>query len=185
MLQLFYSITKFIPYDCYQDVFSINYNKLYEDGKRIILMDIDNTLIPYDQDLPSPKIKDFIEKLKKIGFKIILFSNNGYNRVSKFSEACSLPFINNAVKPFGKGYRKALKLAKSNNLSEYIGIGDQLMTDVLGGNRFGIEVILVRPLKKRSEKWYTKINRINERHVLRKLKNSHSEIYKKIEGIYL
>ena len=70
MLQLFYPLSKFIPYDCYQDVFSINYNKLYEDGKRIILLDIDNTLIPYDVILPTPEIKALALELENIGFKL-------------------------------------------------------------------------------------------------------------------
>lgn len=183
MLQLFYHLSKFIPYDCSQDVFSINYNKLYEDGKRIILLDIDNTLIPYDLELPTQEIKDLIAKLKNLGFKIVLISNNNFKRVSVFAEALALPYVYNALKPFGHGYRKVLNMVKPHRKNEIIAVGDQLMTDVLGGNRFGIDVILVKPLKKKSEKWYTKLNRFNERQVLNSLKRHYPEVYQKIEGI--
>ncbi|HEY8396073.1 MAG TPA: YqeG family HAD IIIA-type phosphatase [Bacilli bacterium] len=183
MLQFIYPLKKFIPYDCYRDVFSIDYNKLYEHGKRIILLDIDNTLIPYDLGLPTPEIKSLLEKIQNIGFRVILISNNNYQRVSAFANPLALPFINNALKPFGRGYRRVLKMAKPYSSKQIVAIGDQIMTDVLGGNRFGIDVILVRPLKKKSEKWYTKINRINENQVLMRLKQKYPEVYKKIEGI--
>lgn len=183
MLQFFYPLSKFIPYDCYQDVFSINYNKLYEDGKRIILLDIDNTLIPYDVILPTPEIKALVSELENIGFKIILISNNNYKRVSVFAEALGLPFVSNALKPFGRGYRKIIKMVKPKSNQEIIAVGDQLMTDVLGGNRFGIDVILVRPVKKKSEIWYTKLNRLNERQVLNGFKRRYPDVYQKIEGI--
>ncbi|MDD3999487.1 MAG: YqeG family HAD IIIA-type phosphatase [Bacilli bacterium] len=181
MFQLFNSLDKFIPYDCYQDVFSINYNKLYESGKRIILMDIDNTLIPYDIKLPSLEIKAFIDSLKKIGFEIILISNNNKKRVQTFSEPLGLNYINNALKPFGRGYRKAVKLVSPYTKKEIIAVGDQIMTDVLGANRHGVEVILVKPLKKQTEKWYTKVNRRQERKVLEKIKHYYPEEYRKIE----
>jgi predicted HAD superfamily phosphohydrolase YqeG len=74
-------------------------------------------------------------------------------------------------------------MVKPHRKNEIIAVGDQLMTDVLGGNRFGIDVILVKPLKKKSEKWYTKLNRFNERQVLNSLKRHYPEVYQKIEGI--
>ena len=74
-------------------------------------------------------------------------------------------------------------MVKPKSNQEIIAVGDQLMTDVLGGNRFGIDVILVRPVKKKSEIWYTKLNRLNERQVLNGLKRRYPDVYQKIEGI--
>ncbi|NLD26214.1 MAG: YqeG family HAD IIIA-type phosphatase [Acholeplasmataceae bacterium] len=183
MVQLFFPLSKFIPYDCYKDVYSVDYNKLYEAGKRIILMDIDNTLIPYDQALPNAALMDLFEKIKAIGFRIILISNNHRERVKAVGEAAGIEYINNAMKPFRCGYRRVLKLALPYTNKEIIAIGDQLITDVLGANLHGIEAILVNPLKLRSEKWFTKINRKIEERILRKIKNRHPEIHAKIEGI--
>ena len=183
MLQLIYPLEKFIPHDCFKDVFSIDYNKLYENGKRIILMDIDNTLIPYDIALPTPEIRALLENIQKIGFRIILISNNCLARVRAFTEPLGLEFVEKALKPFGRGYRQALKMASPHGTGEIVAVGDQLMTDVLGGNRFGIDVILVKPLKKRSEKWYTKFNRLNENHVLKRLKKKYPEVHEKIARV--
>lgn len=182
MLQFIFPLKKFIPYDCTKDVFSIDYNKLYECGKRIILLDIDNTLVPYDSATPTPEIKALLEKIRSIGFRIVLISNNHRGRVKAFAEPLGLEFVERAMKPFGRGFRKALRLA-SGNPNEVVAIGDQLMTDVLGGNRFGIDVILVRAIKKTTEKWYTKLNRLNENHVLKRMKKRYPEVYERIEWI--
>jgi HAD superfamily phosphatase (TIGR01668 family) len=183
MLQIFFRLSHFIPYDCRKTIFDIDYTKLYESGKRIILMDIDNTVIPYDVAVPTEIIMGFFEKIRKMGFKLIFISNNNNERVSVFAKAMGADFISQAWKPFKRGYNKAIALAKPYTKKQMISVGDQLMTDILGSNRMGIEAILVAPLKKKSEKWYTKVNRIAEEHVLKKLKRQYPDIYRRIEEI--
>ena len=73
---------------------------------------------------------------------------------------------------------KALKSAKVQDKDKVIVIGDQLMTDIWAANRFGVYNILVNPLKKKTEKWYTKINRKTEYKMLDKIKSNYSQKYK-------
>lgn len=182
-MQLFFKLSRFVPYDCQESIYTIDYNKLYEDGKRIILMDIDNTVIPYDVHEPSEDLVKFFQEIQKIGFKLIFISNNNRKRVSKFAYNLKVDFISQAYKPFKRGYNKAKRLAKPYQPDQIISIGDQLVTDILGSNRMGIDAILVSPLKKKTEKWYTKVNRIIETKILYKLQKYYPDVYKKIEEI--
>jgi len=178
---MFAKIENFIPYDCYKTVYDIDYNKLYEAGTRIILMDIDNTLIPYDVISPDEKLINLIITIKDIGFKIVFISNNHKHRVQPFAQIFASDYVYSAWKPFKKGYKKALKLTDHNHIDEIIAIGDQVMTDVLGANKVGVKCILVKPLKIVNEKWYTKLNRKIENYIINRLKKNHYDAYLKIK----
>lgn len=180
---MFNKIENYIPYDCFKTVYDIDYNKLYEEGKRIILMDIDNTLIPYDVSSPDQKLIELINGITSIGFKIVFISNNHKKRVEAFANIFNADFVYSAWKPLKKGYRKALKLTGHDHLNEIIAIGDQVMTDVLGANKVGIKCILVKPLKIVNEKWYTKLNRKIENRIINKLKKKHFDVYTKIKEL--
>ena len=178
---MLFKLKNYIPNDVFRTVFDIDYNKLYEQGKRIILMDIDNTLIPYCKDYPTEELMLLFQKITNIGFEIIFISNNHKRRVESFSQTINSKFINNAMKPFKKGYKKALKYVKPYGRKEIVAIGDQLMTDVLGANRFGIDVILVKPLKRVTEKWYTRLNRRIELRILNKIKKYYPKEHERFE----
>ncbi len=180
-LKLFH-LQSYIPLACYNDVFAIPFSELKLKGYRIILLDLDNTLLPYDQSEPTPALLEWFKQLKK-DFDVVLMSNNHQDRVRFFAQAVDCPFVSSAKKPLKYGYRKALRQVASQGLP--IAIGDQLMTDVLGASRMNIPSILVKPIKKRSEKWFTKINRFLERRVTNKIMKTHPEIgqmLKKWEG---
>ena len=184
MIHLFFRLAKFIPYDCYKDIYLIDYNKLYEQGKRLILMDIDNTMVAHDEVVGDDRLIDLYNKIISIGFEIIFLSNNHFKRVSDFSGLFNGKFIHSALKPFKSGYKKSLKIAtRKYEKSEIIAIGDQLLTDVLGGNRFGIDIILVNSLDITHEKWYTKLNRKNEENILKRIRRKYPEVYQKIKEI--
>ncbi|OPZ33292.1 MAG: haloacid dehalogenase-like hydrolase [Tenericutes bacterium ADurb.BinA124] len=182
MLVLLFGLKKFVPTDCYSDVFQIPYQKLYDQGKRVLLMDIDNTLIPYDAYEPYPKLKQLIAQIKAIGFKIIFMSNNKEPRVSHFANILGEDYVYSSMKPLKKGYRQALKKAMLPKKTA-LAIGDQLLTDVLGSNRFGIDVILVKPLKKHNELWFTKFNRKTEKRIIKKISRHYPDIYAKIKEV--
>ena len=103
------NIRKFIPLMCEKTIFDIDYNKLYESGKKYILSDLDNTIIPYDISMPDEKIKDYFESLKKIGFKIIIISNNKKHRIQPFAEVVGVDYVYSAKKPLKFGLKEAHK----------------------------------------------------------------------------
>lgn len=174
------NINKFIPLMCEKTIFDINYNKLYESGKRYILTDLDNTIIPYDISMPDEKIQKYFEELKKIGFTILIISNNKEARIKNFANAVNVDYVYSAKKPLKGGFKKAYKKIGKVNKSEIVAIGDQIITDVFGANRFKIDVILVKPIKKKSEKWYTKFNRKLENKVIKIMKKKNPDVYKEI-----
>lgn len=181
MLDNFFKITKFIPYVIEETVYDVDFNKLYDEGKRYILFDLDNTLLPYDVPIAHDKLRNLLNLLRVKGFKIMIVSNNSSERVNKFCEDVNMICVTRAKKPFKKGFKKGMKLLGCTNKKEVISVGDQIMTDVLGANRTKIDCVLVKPLKKSNEKWYTKLNRKMEKHVLKRIKKYNENIYKEIE----
>ncbi|MDD4212111.1 MAG: YqeG family HAD IIIA-type phosphatase [Bacilli bacterium] len=173
----------YLPQGVYSTVYDVDYQALYDAGKRLIIMDIDNTLIPYDETHPNSNIVTLFDRLKAMGFAIALVSNNHLPRVREFSDALGCSYVASARKPFSKGYRKIAKLFPTLSRESMHAIGDQLMTDVAGANRMGISCTLVRVLKWRSEKWYTKLNRKIEQIVLKRMDKHYPDIAKKIRAI--
>lgn len=179
MIEKIFKINKYIPYNCYLTIFDIPFNKLYDEGKRKILIDVDNTMLPYDILLPTKEIKELFDELKDMGFEIILLSNNNKERVKLVADDLKIDYIAKAYKPLKKGFKKAQKMLKCEN-EEIITIGDQLMTDILGSNRMNMDGILVHPIKRKTEKWYTKLNRHREENVMKRIKKYDIEMYNKI-----
>ena len=136
---------KYIP-DVYQkSIYTINYDALYSRGIRCLLIDLDNNIAPITIKEPNKKIKDLFEKLKGKGFKIIIFSNSRRNRVKPFKEGLDIDCCANAKKPFKKKYLKVLN-EYNLDVNNVACIGDQLLTDIKGGNKMGITTILVNPI---------------------------------------
>lgn len=183
MLHYLFKVEYFIPVACRKTVFDIDYNKLYEKGCRILLMDLDNTLLPYDEVYPNEKILSLFEQLKAIGLKVIIMSNNVEERVKEFADAVGCEYVYSALKPLKRGYQRALKKLVHYDHREIICIGDQLMTDVLGSSRLGLDCILVRPIMKKTEKWYTKFNRMMELQVLKRIKKKYPDVYNEIMAL--
>lgn len=182
MLERLFKINKYIPYGCYKTIFDIPFNKLYESGKKKILIDVDNTMLPYDLEYPTDEIRSLFKELKEIGYEIILLSNNNKERVSKVALDLEIDYFAKAYKPLKKGFKKALKKLKCEK-SEAVTIGDQLMTDVLGSNRCGLDGILVKAIKRKTEKWYTKLNRKREENVLKRIEKLNKDKYLEIMNI--
>jgi len=181
MIHLLLRTKKFIPNEFHNSFFDINFKELYNNGSRLVLTDLDNTLISYDESKPTKKILDKFEELESIGFEVIVISNNVSSRINEFLEGTNYKGVGNARKPLLIGLRKALRLAEKNySHKETVVIGDQLMTDVYCANRFNSYSILVNPLKKKTEKWYTKMNRKTEAKMLKKIERKYSDSFKKL-----
>ena len=159
-------MNKYIPKMYKKSIYDVDYNLLKDKGIKCLLFDLDNTLLKVHKDIPKREVCDFIKKLKK-DFSIFIVSNNtSKKRLSLAAEKLGVSYVRFAMKPFSRGFNKVRKSGFKKN--EMCLIGDQLMTDVLGGNRYGIFTILVDPLSK-DELKVTGINRFFEKKQLRKL----------------
>ncbi len=183
MIQFFLRTKLFIPRGHYATIYDIDFQTLYHNiGKRVLLIDLDNTLIPYDEIKASPKQKTFIKKLKTMGYEIVLISNNRTYRVKHYADDLGVRYVANAKKPLKSGFKKAMRHTDSYyQKGEMLVIGDQLMTDVYGARRCGYDVILVKPIRQKTEKWYTRLNRWLEQKMLKKIKRKYPDIYEALK----
>ncbi|MFQ3548587.1 MAG: YqeG family HAD IIIA-type phosphatase [Armatimonadota bacterium] len=169
MLKFFKKLTP----DCYEKSISdINLEYLHSKEYNTLLIDLDNTILPWkSSDVPKESI-DWIKKAKSMGFNICIVSNTHYpKRLKKISDKLGVEYIYNAMKPRKACFDRALKIFedRDNNIKNNIKpvvVGDQLFTDIYGGNRCGIFTILVKPMDK-TEFIGTRINRLFEAVVLR------------------
>ncbi|WP_147532432.1 YqeG family HAD IIIA-type phosphatase [Bacillus marasmi] len=157
-------IKKFLPDQHVKSVFEISPEKLKSRGIKAIITDLDNTLVEWDRPNATPKLIKWFDDMKKNNIMITIVSNNNEERVKAFSEPHGIPFIFQARKPMGRAFRKALAQMGVKK-EEVVVIGDQLLTDVFGGNRSGIHTILVVPVAK-TDGFITKFNRQVERILL-------------------
>ncbi len=133
----------------YKSAYSVPYRELYEKGKRAVLFDIDNTLVPHGAEADE-HAKCLIKKLKNIGYKICFISNNKEKRVADFNESLGCTYIYKAGKPKKKGYMSAL--AEFNlDPQNAIFVGDQIFTDIWGANKAKIDSYLVNRIGKKEE----------------------------------
>lgn len=136
---------------------------------KAIILDVDNTLIDYHENL-SDNIISWAKEMKGQGTKLYILSNtNNKEKVEKVANALDIPYRNLAKKPFKKGFLKVQELLseKSENIAV---VGDQIFTDIIGGNRCQMFTILVDPIDKQ-DYWYTAWKR--------PLENKIKNIYKK------
>jgi len=156
----------FTPDAYYPSIHSIDLVELYEMGIRLILTDLDNTLVSYDVAIPTEEIVAFKQKANGIGFKLIVISNNKKKRVGQFADALEVDYTHSAKKPFKRHFKKYLKDYKREEIAI---IGDQLLTDILGGNRMGFYTILVDVIDYKKEQFFTKFNRKIERFIKKRI----------------
>ncbi|MGN1014469.1 MAG: YqeG family HAD IIIA-type phosphatase [Butyricicoccus sp.] len=142
-------LKRFYPYEYADSVFSIDYQKLYDQGFRGILFDIDNTLVHHGDD-STPEIDSLFSQIQSIGLKTILISNNDEARVKRFIKNIDTLYICDADKPNTAAYLKAVKMLGIRK-KEALVIGDQMFIDILGANKSGIASILVKFIKLESE----------------------------------
>ncbi len=153
---------KYIP-DIYQkSIYTLDYSKLLSRGIKLLLFDLDNTLVPVGQDELSDKTKELIISLKQKGFKVIIFSNSPKKRVKKISEILNVECVYFACKPM-QGKLKKLVNNSNFSLNEIAIIGDQLLTDIVGGNKIGITTILINPSSNKNFIFSKLIRRIENR----------------------
>ena len=139
----------FFPDEYVDSTYVIDFDRLYQEGYRGLIFDIDNTLVPHGAPADARAIALF-GHLKNLGFGCCLLSNNQKKRVSSFNDAVGVNYIENAHKPSVRNYNKAMEILGTDT-GNTIFIGDQLFTDVWGAKRTGMKSILVKPINPKEE----------------------------------
>ncbi|WP_027963503.1 YqeG family HAD IIIA-type phosphatase [Halalkalibacillus halophilus] len=156
--------SKFLPNDHVDTVFKLSPEFLKERGIKGVITDLDNTLVAWDRKDATPEVIAWFKELKEAGIKVTIMSNNSKSRVAYFSDPLEIYFISKARKPMQTAFRRAKKEMELNN-DEIVVVGDQLLTDVFGGNRAKLHTVLVVPIVK-TDGFFTKFNRQIERRLM-------------------
>lgn len=128
-------------------IYEISGESLARRGIKLLLADLDNTLVPYGVPLPDEKLMAWRDDLQAHGVTLFVLSNNRHeNRPRIFAEGLNVPYIGYAGKPKTHSFYKAMEEMGVTKEQTAI-IGDQIFTDVLGGNRAGVSTILVKPIR--------------------------------------
>lgn len=172
-------IKKLIPIYYFKSIYDIPYQELYDSGIRLLLADMDNTLISYKETLPSDKLINLKKEIEEIGFELILVSNSRKNRVDTFANAFNIKYVKFSTKPLKRGIKKAIKkvASKKYEKNEILLLGDQLMTDIYGGSRCKIKTALIEAIDKNTDISTTRFNRKLERFFLKRIKKKYPKEY--------
>ena len=165
---------KLVPKMYQKDIYHIKYNLLKKKNIEVIIFDIDNTLLKVDELVPSKKLVDFIENLKK-DFKIIIASNNTKKRVQLVGDKLKCDYLYSMMKPTKK-IKKFLIKKGYHDMKKVMIIGDQIVTDILMGNRLGIYTVMVDPISNNDLK-ITYFNRFLEKIIMKIMGIKRGEYY--------
>jgi HAD superfamily phosphatase (TIGR01668 family) len=157
-------LKQFLPNEHVKSILDISPEQLNAKGIKGIITDLDNTLVEWDRPNATPQLIKWFEEIRKHNILVTIVSNNNEERVKAFSDPLKIPFIFRARKPFAVAFYKAISQMGIKK-EEAVVVGDQLLTDVLGGNRGGFHTILVVPVAQTDGFW-TKFNRFAERRIL-------------------
>lgn len=135
-------------------------------GARGVLLDVDNTLEPYENPEPTDRVLEWLQSLRKAGIKTAIVSNNGRERIERFNNDLKMPAYYKAGKPFKANLIRAMKDIGCEP-RETVFIGDQILTDVLAAHNAGIRAILVPPIKDKKDP-FTRFKRVIEGLILKK-----------------
>jgi len=156
---------RWCPDEVVSSVTDIDPTTLVQQGIRAVLLDLDNTLVPWQRmDVPEV-IRHWVEAMKQTGLRLCLVSNTRRRRrLEMISKELGIAYVPKAFKPRRYGLRQALEQLGTAP-QQAVMIGDQIFTDVWGGNRMGMRTILVLPMARR-EFIGTKVSRLLERILL-------------------
>lgn len=127
----------------------ISIENLVAGGIKGLIIDLDNTMTPWNDVEVGPKVSEWFTKVKEAGIKTCVVSNNKKRqRVAAVADKLGIPFVYRASKPLERAFRAGMDLLETGQEDTAV-IGDQLFTDILGGNRLGLYTILVIPINDR------------------------------------
>jgi HAD superfamily phosphatase (TIGR01668 family) len=161
-------LEKLCPRDQAKSVYALNPLFLREQGIKGIIFDLDNTLVEWGEDRIDGKLTALIDRLKAAGFKMCIVSNALPQRVEAVSNALGIPAVPQATKPFKPSFKRALAILGTKP-GETALVGDQLFTDILGGNRMEFYTIWTPPLSE-TEMAHTRAVRHIERLMVKRFR---------------
>lgn len=170
-------MSKFRPKVYYKSIFDINYELLKKKNIKVLIFDLDNTIITVDEEVPNEKVVSLFKKLNK-DFKIFIASNNKKERVRRIGKYMGVHAFYSVVKPTKK-IRKLLLKKYDVKMDEVAIIGDQVVTDIFMGNRLHMHTILVDPLGEKDLK-VTYFNRWLEKKIIKRIKLKRGEYYEEV-----
>ena len=159
------SFRSLLPREYVRSIYEYDLAAAYEAGKRLILFDIDNTLVPHGAPADDAA-KNWFAAAKEMGFSFCSVSNNREPRVKLFCDAVDVPYVFRARKPSVKGFEEALQKCGA-TAPETLFFGDQIFTDIWGANRAGIDSVLVRPIDRSSDEIQIVLKRFFEKPFIR------------------
>lgn len=130
-------------------------------GITALILDVDNTLSTHHGQILTDGLPEWLEYMKNSGIALMVLSNSKEERVKPFAEKINLNYVALGLKPLPFGYWRALKMLGTEKRSTAI-VGDQIFTDVLGGNAVGLKTVLLTPIKP-EDGWWFKLRRKAER----------------------
>lgn len=154
-----------MPTHIYKDIYEITPEMLLEAGIRALILDIDNTLVTYDDPRPTQTVAAWLDAMHKAGIQTSFVSNNGEPRVAEFCSGMDCYYHAKSGKPSAKYLREAMKYMGTTEKNTAC-IGDQLFTDVCAGKRAGMRAYLVPPIKDKTTLFF-KAKRALEKPFLR------------------
>ena len=141
-------------------------------GVKGIVLDVDNTLEPYENPLPGEHVKAWLSDLRDNGISAAIVSNNGGERINLFNSELGLPVYYKAKKPFKKNVLNAMRDMGTTKENTVL-MGDQIFTDVWAAHNTGIRAILVPPINDKRD-IFTKFKRLLEKPILKKYKKQNN-----------
>ena len=135
-------------------------------GVRGLILDVDNTLTTHDNPRPDPGVLRWLKTMREHHIEMAILSNNRPQRVRPFARELRMDFVANAGKPLVSGFERAaakLSLAKD----KIAVVGDQIFTDILGGNLWGARTVLVKPIRPESTLFFRLKRRVERDVILR------------------
>jgi HAD superfamily phosphatase (TIGR01668 family) len=156
------------PHRRVKSIVDVDLDELRAEGHRAIMLDVDNTLLPYRSQDPPRSARDWIGRARQADMQICLVSNTRrIARIRSIALELDVPFLARAGKPRKSAYRKAAAILGVDPEHAVV-IGDQVMRDIWGGRAAGMLTILVDPIDD-NEFLLTRLERLIERFVLRGL----------------
>ena len=135
-------------------------------GVKGLILDVDNTLEPYEHPTPGEHVVKWLDELSAVGIRCAIVSNNNKERIGLFNKNIGLVAYAKAKKPFKKNVLKALSEIGVDP-SEAALMGDQIFTDVWAAKNAGVRAILVPPINDKRD-LFTRFKRLLERPIIRK-----------------